>query len=328
MNSNTLDNYKYYYEDDGTKKPVKMYINYVDANEASDKNFHTEYKLTPEYMGPFTQDKDKKFIDLIDTFTLEFKLIHDVNRKFPTSSTCFVWHIVQVYTYTLHGPIKVALETSRTDCGNYSEIFYTYPFFFLHLAVAVFAFFGVYRLSMDTYTRINIVNNVNTRATLTLSWENLKLREKLKFFSIWGVIDFTGSICQLLGSISCMFSRSISLEMQERTVGFACFFSWISIVQYLKPDPNAYIVGSTLKRSYKVLGPYVLGILPIFIAFAFFAMSVLWVTGNYNNLAYSMLLQFAMINGDSLDSSVSAAVSANNLFGLIYSFSFLLFFIW
>lgn len=305
-----------------------MYIDYIDTGKASDKNFYTEYKLTPEYLGPLIANKDKEFIDLVDTFTLEFKLIHDVNSNFPTSSDCFVWHIGLSFKYTLHGPIQVTLNTERTDCSANREAFFAKPYFFLHLTVGIIALCMFYRLSIEIYRRINIVNNVNARATLSLSWQSLSFGDKFKFFSVWGIIDLTGSIFQILGSISCMFSSSISLEVQEKTVGFACFFAWIGIVQFLKPDKNAYTVGNTIKRSYRVLGPYIIGILPIFLAFAFFAMSILWSTGNYNTLAYSMLLQFSMINGDSLESSVTSAISQNNFFGLIYSFSFLLFFIW
>lgn len=201
-------------------------------------------------------------------------------------------------------------------------------FFLLHLTLFIASLCSIYNFLYKTFQRIRVVSNVNTRATFSISWENLSLSEKMKFFSIWSIIDLSANIFQMLGAISCAFSEKISMNIQEVTVGFGCFFAWLGLVQYLKPNQNAYTVGNTMKRSYKILGPYIIGILPIFLAFAFFAIAILWKTGNYPSLAWAMLLQFSMINGDSLVQSITSAVSVSNLFGLLYTFSFLLFFIW
>lgn len=160
------------------------------------------------------------------------------------------------------------------------------------------------------------------------AWESLSLKSKLQFLSLWKLFTLASNICQILGSISAIFNGNIRLTIEETVIGFSCFFSWIGVVEYLKPNPNAYTVGNTLTRAIGTLGPYIIGILPIFMGFVFFAMSVLWKTGNYNSLAYSMILQFAMINGDSLYSSISAAVAINNFFGMLYMYCFLVFFIW
>jgi hypothetical protein len=263
---------------------------------------------------------------------LEFELIHDVNSHFPTSSTCFTWKIKQRYVYTLHGIISVTLSTDRGNCGDDSGIIYSdflsKEFFFLHFSVFLISLTSIYGFIHQSLKRITVVRNVNARATFSITWGNLSMSEKLKFFSIWSLIDLSGNIFQLLGSISCIFNGSISMDVQEKSVGLGCFFAWLGVVQYLKPNENAYTVGNTMKRSYKILGPYIIGILPIFLAFAFFGLSVLWQTGNYSSLAWALLLQFSMINGDSLAYSITSTVSVSNLFGLLYCFSFLFFFIW
>ena len=95
----------------------------MDTSEASRKGYDTEYILIPRDIGPFSKDTDKDFINLIDSFTLEFNLIHDVNSHFPTSSTCFTWKIKQNYKYTLRGTVVVTLNTERGNCGNGSGKF-------------------------------------------------------------------------------------------------------------------------------------------------------------------------------------------------------------
>jgi hypothetical protein len=154
------------------------------------------------------------------------------------------------------------------------------------------------------------------------------MKQKLNFISLWMFVDFTGNICQILGSISLIFNGSVILGVQETTTGFGCFFAWVSIVQYLKPNPSAYTVGNTLSRAFGTLSPYIIGIIPIFLAYAFFATAVLWKSGNYSSLPYSLVLQFSNINGDSLYSTISAAVAINNFYGMLYMFTFLVFFIW
>ena len=173
-----------------------------------------------------------------------------------------------------------------------------------------------------------IVSSLRNRSTISGAWESLSLSTKLRFVSLWKLFALGGNICQILGAICGIFSGNIILSVQESVIGFSCFFAWVEIVEYLKPNANAYTVGNTLTRAIHTLGPYIIGIVPIFLGFAFFAMSVLWKTGNYSSLPYSMILQFAMINGDSLYVSISAAVAANKFFGMLYMYCFLVFFIW
>lgn len=176
--------------------------------------------------------------------------------------------------------------------------------------------------------RISIISNIRNRSTITGVWESLDFFAKLRFLDLWSSYNVSANLCQILAGVSGIFTHNIIFSVQETLIGFGCFLSWTGIVQYLKPNPSAYTVGNTLSRAVGTLGPYIIGILPIFLAFVFFATSILWKSGNYNSLPYSMILQFAMINGDSLCDSISSAVAYNNFFGMLYMYCFLVFFIW
>ena len=314
------------------KKPAHMYVEYNDVTKAAEKNFKTEYKLTPISLGPFSQAKLTDFIDIVNGFSIEFGLIHNLDSKFQTSSSCFTWHITQNYKYSLHGPITVSLKFERGVCGddeskNYSD-FLLKKYFLLNFNVLIAGVLMIFLILKSLIKKLEIMNNLHNRSTISGAWESLTLNIKLRFISGWVIFNLIASILHILAGISGIFNGSIELNVQETVIGFSCFFSWVGIVQYLKPNANAYTVGNTLSRAMNTLGPYILGILPIFLGFVFFAMSVLWKTGNYNSLAYSMILQFAMINGDSLYSSVSVAVGVNNFLGMLYMYCFLVFFIW
>lgn len=307
-------------------------MNYADRDKAKDRGFENEYELNPVNLGPFEVESNYHFLDIIDTFSLEFKLKHKLDDNFPTSNRCFTWAITQNYHYSNHGPITVKLDTDRGICGGDESIFYIdffdNKFILLNCMVFVFAIWSIVLIMNSVYNRVKIVSNFKHRASVTGVWESLSMKERLKFISLWSVFNFASNICQILGGISSIFNGNIVLQVQESTVGFGCFMAWVGMIQYLKPNPNAYTVGNTLTRSFGTLGPYIIGILPIFLAFVFFAMAVLWKTGNYNSLSYAMTLQFAMLNGDSIYTSLSAAVANNNFFGMLYMYTFLVFFIW
>ena len=84
-----MDDYDYYYTSNGLKEPVKMYINYVDTTKAKNRGFDTEYELSPISFGPFENGEGFTFIDIVDTFSLVYKLIHHLDHNVKTSSTCF-----------------------------------------------------------------------------------------------------------------------------------------------------------------------------------------------------------------------------------------------
>jgi len=122
INSFTIDNYSYDYTDDGDKKPVKLMVKYINYENAHSNGYTHEYKLTPQYLGPFTsKESTKDFLKKVKRFELSFSFYHHLNSQIPTASTCYLWTIRQEYDYSNHGPIDVSMATDRSFCK--SEIF-------------------------------------------------------------------------------------------------------------------------------------------------------------------------------------------------------------
>lgn len=299
---------------------------------AHDKGFKTEYELSLLNMGPFDEQDNAGFLDLVNSFSLEFKLKHELDKKFPTASLCYTWDIIQNFQFSNRGPVTVSQEIERGICGGDTSIYYiaffNNKFLFLNTLGLIFALMSIVLNLKSIYGRLKTVSNLKHRASITGVWQSLSFKKRLRFISLWALFNFTANIFQILGAISLIFNGNITLRVQESIVGFSCFLAWVGMVQYLKPNPNAYTVGNTLTRAFGTLGQYIIGILPIFIAYVFFAMSVLWKTGNYNTLPNAVTLQFAMLNGDSIYSGLSSALSVNNFFGMLYMYTFLVFFIW
>ena len=181
----------------------------------------------------------------------------------------------------------------------------------------------------NIYQQATLVNKLKTRqATSTVVWDNLNFEEKIKFIDMWIIFTTIGNIAQILGCLDILIIGDVTLSVNETIIGIGCFCSWICVIQYLKPNDHSYTVIDTLSRAYTRLGPYICGVLPIFMGFVFLAMCLFWKSGNYTTVTISMIVAFAMLNGDTLDGFMSQAINVNGFFGQLYMYAYMLFFLW
>lgn len=227
----------------------------------------------------------------------------------------------------------VSLNFDRGVCDQHICIIYLVNFsakyYGLNIIILILAFTQAMLTISQLYRRTTLVNSVqNYRAsTATVIWDNLDFEDKLKFIDLWVIFAFIGNICQILGCFSVLVIGNIALNVNETVIGLGCFFSWISVIQHLKQYHTTYIVIDTLSRSFHRLGPYICGVLPIFMAFVLLGMCLFWKTGNYSNLSDALIISYTMVNGDNLFQNMSQNYQAAGLFGEIYCYAFLLFFI-
>ena len=116
INSHTIDNYYYDYESDGTKKPVKLLVEYFDNENAFDLDLKIEYSLYQNNLGPISDPDLQSYLNQAKHFEIRFTLIHRVDTHANLASTCYEWEIVQKYDYSTHGTITVELLPNRKTC--------------------------------------------------------------------------------------------------------------------------------------------------------------------------------------------------------------------
>lgn len=328
INSHTIDNYSFKYDSFGDKMPVKMYIEYSDRYKAKSEGFEDEYKLTTQNLGPFEFKNVKSFLDIVSEFELQFTLEHHLNKNVDTSATCYEWKISQIYKYTLHGPIMVSQDFLRGVCQSDSiEIFRKY--IWLDMVVVFLSLSSITLTIFYLFNRGLLISRLkyNPIATMAVAWDTLSVKEKLNFVDLWIIVTILGNLCQLFGSVSAFIDEHNVLTIHETFIGIGCFCAWIGIIRYLEPNKNAYTVVHTMQRATPTLGPYMIGIIPIFMAFSFLSMCLFWKTGYYTSPTWAMIVNFCMLNGDSLYFFLSAAISSNKVLGQLYMYSFLVFFI-
>jgi hypothetical protein len=159
------------------------------------------------------------------------------------------------------------------------------------------------------------------------AWETLGLREKLHFFNSWEIVSVVGNLFQCFGSIMIFVDTDLRLTTHEILTGFGCWFAWVNIVRYLSHNEKAYTIINTLRRAFPMMIRYMVGILPIFMAYVFLGIALFWETGMFDTVTDAMSLLYAVVNGDTVLASIQATEQVNAFLGQLYTFSFIVFFI-
>lgn len=118
INSLAIDNYDYFYEDDGLRNPPKLLVSYFDNEQALDRGYKFEYKLNQNNLGPFDDENVEDFIETVQEFYVTFKLKHKLEKYQKTPRDCYVWNFKQRYNFSHHGSIIVELSTDNYSCES------------------------------------------------------------------------------------------------------------------------------------------------------------------------------------------------------------------
>ena len=327
INSHTVDDYSYEYDSNGDKEPIKLYVDYLHYEEVKDLGYQFEYDITQTDLGPFSHLNPKKYLDKVKRFEMKFTFNHNLNHNMDLSSNCYKWKITQHFDYSMHGVVNAVLSTERSTCSGLI-ISPNSQHMWIGSMVLVLAAISLVTVWKYFMKRARILARIRGGPQdFRNAWESLALTEKLKFFNLWIVFTIVGNLCQIFGGILTILDQDVSLGAHEHLVGIGCFCAWVGSVRFLEHKSTSYTIVNTLSRSFSTIGPYVIGIIPIFLAYVFLAMCLFWKTGIYPTSTSGMIAAFALVNGDSVYEFTSAIVLENSFLGQLYVYSFIVFFI-
>ena len=334
INSRTFDSYRYSDSDSLSVKPIKMYVSYLNNNAVDVKatqraGYQYSYDIVSGDLGPLTLINAKDFLTHVSSFYLDFSLYHELPADSVFSATCFRWDLIQTYSYLDHGAITVTLNPTIRLCDKSMGRFlarYTW-FNLLVLVCAMVSFVLSLKSIRKRMTMLAAIRGMGSQSPGGHLWTSLSVTDRLKFVSLWTVGSLLSNILEIIACVTFFCVSKVSLDTYYRAVGFGCFFAWVTTIKYLEWSPNSYAIINTLRRSFSTLWRYVLGILPIFMAFVFLAMTLFWKSGNYNDVPQAMITSFALLNGDTVYGFFSTNVGVNFLGGYLYMFIFLVLFI-
>lgn len=161
-------------------------------------------------------------------------------------------------------------------------------------------------------------------------WHLLSFREKMLFFDFWFLLGIVSNMVQMWASILVLSQEISSKEYHgtysiEVLVGFSCFLSWFNLIRYLEYNKSIFTISNILKRSLPQMLLFIIGFIPIFMAYVFLGVSLFWRYEKFKDPNEATMSLFSLIMGDSIFYFLST-VNRYGLLSLIYFFSFLIVF--
>jgi hypothetical protein len=103
-----------------------------------------------------------------------------------------------------------------------------------------------------------------------LDFDELSCWDKFRFFNFWNLLLSLGCLFTIVAA-SVRLSLWISLQ-SNIFVAFAALLVWISLTQYLESFKAFYALVLTLKIATPHIIKFVIGLLPLYIAYAIFGL--------------------------------------------------------
>jgi len=161
-------------------------------------------------------------------------------------------------------------------------------------------------------------------------WHMLTFREKMLFFDFWFILGIVGNMVHIWASI-LVFAQEIGSNDYHGTydieilIGFSCFLAWFNIIRYLEYNKNIFTISNILRKSLPQMLFFIIGFIPIFMAYVFLGVSLFWRYEKFKNPNEATISLFSLIMGDSIYYFITT-VRGYGLLSLIYFFSFLIIF--
>jgi len=308
-------------------------VKYIDNWDIyTSHRFPLECDLTRLDLGPLSEATIKEFMNVVDFFEVTFAVKQILPRDMNVADECYRWEIKQLFDFSYRGSVASSQSIGRTICDGYqckcqaANVWKNYQWIAVITgSLALISLLLVWNSFRGRMIMVSKLQSVN-------SWRDLEFTEKVKFFNVANIITIIGNLCQFFsklypGFLIAVSNPNLTFSVFEVLTGVGCFCAWINILDYLDHTSESFIVVNTFKRAYDVLLLYMLGLFPIYLGYSFLGMTLFWQSGYFLDLLGSMMILFAMVNGDSIDLFFSTMLPINYFFAQIYFYSFVVLFI-
>lgn len=175
----------------------------------------------------------------------------------------------------------------------------------------------------------NVILIASLQGSLSASeaWESLSMKDKLHFFSLWEVVGVLGNLFQIFGSLMSLIDTKVLVSTHEILNGIGCWFAWFNLVRYFDQHEGAFTIINTIKRAFPMMVRYMIGVLPIFMGYVFFGITLFWKSRLFSTITAAVTLLYAVVNNDSVLDSIKATEQVSSFWGQLYMISFTVFFI-
>ena len=140
-----------------------------------------------------------------------------------------------------------------------------------------------------------------------------------------------GNVFQIFGSIVAIYQNFIQADsntlvsIKEATIGFGCTCCWIYLIKFFTYDKQFAATTRILKSSTAETMKFFIGILPVFLGFAFLGRCLFWKYEKFESLQHTIVALFSMMAGDILREAYTDT-SPEGILSVIYLSLFIVLF--
>jgi hypothetical protein len=151
----------------------------------------------------------------------------------------------------------------------------------------------------------------------------------LTFFNITFVIAtlamLSANIINFLDEIKVVEITDNAIKLRDIFLSFGVGLSWINLLEVISVHPQLAMITQTFKLSIRSIGLFLLSILPIFLAYTFSGYCIFSFNERFVDLPGSLINLIALVAGDEVQMNLQL-FNEIGIFGVLYGFSFCLFF--
>ena len=154
------------------------------------------------------------------------------------------------------------------------------------------------------------------------------MRDVLRLFSFWSILVAIGNLCSIFGSFFFIVRAFLRINTAGALLGFGCFLTWTSSIRYLEHTRSYSHALRTIYVAIPTVSKTILGVLPIFIGYAFLGNILFYRSNRFEDMGISMFTLFAVMNGDMIFDTYHDLSGIHFLLAVIYVYSFIFIAIW
>ena len=167
---------------------------------------------------------------------------------------------------------------------------------------------------------------------LGLDWNSIPWSSKVVLFNRWSILSFIASICNI---VACVLNLTGSVAhaptspFHSLMIAFGCSLLWVSLVRYLEHNPHYYSLVLTLRKGIPRVMRFLLGVLPVFMAFTMFSVVYFAATApRFGDVATAAVTLFAVLNGDVVRETFMTLMEFHPVMGQVFMYVFVSLFIY
>ncbi len=306
------------------EKPIPYLIgkNLKDKKGIKELNKYKIYYLSKDNLGPFNDELEaSEFIKSLLYFNVNYTIQTQFPVRYADHLECYKWRITQHFSFETRGIFLLTLKVKRQSCHSLQDLkrntfqIFQLDYIWLHLLVSFLSIGNLFLTFYSMYKKyFNYIRDKNNNK------EN-----KLILLDKWIFITTLGNSFQLFGSILTIFDRDVTFQATELTLSLGCVFSYINLMKYFENFKNYSDIYLAMKRALPSSINYLIGVLPLFMGYAFFGKCIFWRSDKFALISDSIAVLYSLMNGDSVYDVFVDLCDKSYFLGCIFCYSFCMF---